>query len=184
MTADYILFFGLAIVAIASALGMLLSKNAVYAALYLILNFLAVAIFYLVLGAPFIALTQVTVYAGAIMVLFLFVIMLLGIERLGQAPTLPGQRLFAILLGVILIFEAGYLIVTRWNTLIPMDHINSIFGSPRSVGLLLFNEYLLPFEAISVLLLASMIGVIVLSHKIKEDITDISKTTQDTTGGN
>jgi NADH-quinone oxidoreductase subunit J len=169
MVADYILFFGLSIVAVASALGMLISKNAVYSALNLILNFLTVAVFYLWLGAPFIALTQVTVYAGAIMVLFLFVIMLLGIEQLGKAPALPWQRPIAIILGLILVFEAGYLMITRWTILNPMQASSSGFGSPKAVGLLLFNEYLLPFEAISVLLLASMVGVIILSHRVKND---------------
>ena len=69
---------------------MLFSRNAVYAALFLILNFATVAVFYLILGAPFIALAQVTVYAGAIMVLFLFVIMLLGAEQTGRHAILPG----------------------------------------------------------------------------------------------
>lgn len=78
MTVQFILYFILAIVAVASALGMLFSRNAVYAALFLITNFATVAVFYLLLDASFIALAQVTVYAGAIMVLFLFVIMLLG----------------------------------------------------------------------------------------------------------
>ena len=72
--------------------GMLLSRNAVYAALFLVLNFATVAVFYLILGAPFIALAQMTVYAGAIMVLFLFVIMLLGAEKLqrGQSAALAA----------------------------------------------------------------------------------------------
>ena len=82
MIPDMILFILLAIVAVASALGMLLSRSAVYSALNLILNFCTVAVLYLLLGAPFIALAQITVYAGAIMVLFLFVIMLLGVEQL------------------------------------------------------------------------------------------------------
>ena len=78
MSLDLILFLILALVAIATALGMLFSRNAVYSALFLVLNFVTVAVFYLLLGAPFIAMSQITVYAGAIMVLFLFVIMLLG----------------------------------------------------------------------------------------------------------
>ncbi len=86
MTIQLVLFFVLALVAVASALGMLLSRNAVYAALFLILNFATVAVFYLLLERPFIALAQVTVYAGAIMVLFLFVIMLLGAEQTGRTP--------------------------------------------------------------------------------------------------
>ena len=103
------------------------------------------------------------------MVLFLFVIMLLGIEQLGKAPSLPWQRPIAILLGLILIFEAGYLMITHWNTLNPMQGSSSGFGSPKAVGLLLFQEYLLPFEVISVLLLASMVGVIILSHRVKNE---------------
>jgi NADH-quinone oxidoreductase subunit J len=83
MSANLILFIILAGVAVGSAVAMLLSRNAIYAALFLILNFVAVALFYVVLDAPFIAISQVTVYAGAIMVLFLFVIMLLGAEQTG-----------------------------------------------------------------------------------------------------
>ena len=77
---DLILFLVLALIAIATAMGMLLSKNAVYSALFLVLNFITVAVFYLLLGAPFIAMAQITVYAGAIMVLVVFVIMLLNLE--------------------------------------------------------------------------------------------------------
>ena len=72
----------LAVIAIGSAVGMLTSRNAVYSALYLVLNFATIGVFYIVLNAPFIAMVQITVYAGAIMVLFLFVIMLLGAEQL------------------------------------------------------------------------------------------------------
>ncbi|MDW8227907.1 MAG: NADH-quinone oxidoreductase subunit J, partial [Anaerolineales bacterium] len=83
-----LLFFILAATAVATALGLLLSRNAVYAALFLVLNFAAIAVFYLLLGAPFVAMTQVTVYAGAIMVLFLFVIMMLGAEKLPKGEVL------------------------------------------------------------------------------------------------
>ncbi len=82
MDLTLILFIILAITAIATAVGLLVSRSAIYAALFLVLNFAAVAVFYLMLGAPFIALAQVTVYAGAIMVLFLFVVMRLRAERL------------------------------------------------------------------------------------------------------
>ena len=84
MNSDLIVFIVLAIVSIATALGMVFSRNAVYSALFLVLNFVTVAVFYLLLGAPFIAMSQVTVYAGAIMVLFLFVIMLLGAESISS----------------------------------------------------------------------------------------------------
>ena len=80
---ELILYGLLALLVVVSGLGMLMAKNAVYAALFLVLNFATVAVLYLILGAPFIALAQVSVYAGAIMVLFLFVIMLLGAEAVG-----------------------------------------------------------------------------------------------------
>src|SRR5262245_15186504 len=113
MTLDLALFLVLALIAIAAALGMLLSRNAVYSALYLVLNFITVAVFYLLLGAPFIAMAQITVYAGAIMVLFLFVIMLLGAENLPQSEVLPWQRPLAILLSMALGVEAAYLFLTK-----------------------------------------------------------------------
>src|SRR5690606_3066208 len=99
---DLIVFLVLALVAIASGLGMLFSRNTVYSALFLVLNFVVVAVFYLLLGAPFIAMAQITVYAGAIMVLFLFVIMLLGTEELAPSNALPWQKPLAIFLSVIL----------------------------------------------------------------------------------
>src|SRR3990172_10792382 len=91
MTTDLVVFFGLAAVAVWTAACMLLSRNSVYSALFLVLNFMTVAVFFLLLQAAFIALMQVPVYAGAIMVLFLFVIMLLGAERTESQPSLPWQ---------------------------------------------------------------------------------------------
>ncbi|MBN1148271.1 MAG: NADH-quinone oxidoreductase subunit J [Anaerolineales bacterium] len=163
--ADYILFFGLAVVAIASAVGLLLSKNAVYAALNLVINFVAVAVFYVLLDAPFIALVQIAVYAGAIMVLFLFVIMLLGAERLGQGPALPWQRPLAVVMAVALLLEAAYLLAARWGTIAQAGAVGADFGSPAAVGEMLFNVYLLPFEVVSILLLVAMIGAIVLTRR-------------------
>ena len=168
---DWIIFFGLALVAVASAVGMLVSKNAIYAALNLIMNFVAVAVFYLLLGAPFIALTQITVYAGAIMVLFLFVIMLLGAEHLGEAKTLLWQRPVSVVLGFILLVEAGYAILMTTGTnqegsaLPAMSALEAGFGTPVAVGEKLFGAYLLPFEIISLLLLVAMVGAIVLTKK-------------------
>ena len=101
-----ILFIVLAITAVATAAGLLMSRNAVYAALFLVLNFACVAVFYLILGAPFIALAQATIYAGAIMVLFLFVIMLLGAEKLPRGQVLPWQRPMAIVLAAVLVIVA------------------------------------------------------------------------------
>src|SRR5512144_2137369 len=113
MTLDLAFFLILSLIAIATALGMLAGRHAIYSALFLVLNFVTVAVFYLLLGAPFIAMAQITVYAGAIMVLFLFVIMLLGAESLPRSEVIPWQRPLAITLAVLLFAEAAYLLVTR-----------------------------------------------------------------------
>jgi NADH-quinone oxidoreductase subunit J len=164
MTPELITFVVLALVAVASALGMLFSKNAIYAALYLIMNFFTVAIFYIILGGTFIAIAQIAVYAGAIMVLFLFVIMLLGAENLGGNGTLAWQRPLAILLGIVLVLETSYVIFFKASPSVPAEVLSEGFGSPASIGTVLFQNYLLPFEVTSVLLLVAMIGAIVLSR--------------------
>ncbi|HAV76183.1 MAG TPA: NADH-quinone oxidoreductase subunit J [Anaerolineae bacterium] len=172
MTLDLILFLVLALVAIATALGMLISRNAVYSALFLVLNFVTVAVFYLLLGAPFIAMAQITVYAGAIMVLFLFVIMLLGAEKLAPAQVLPWQRPLAAALAFILVAEATYLLVTRarptGDVLPPSEAVNTM-DNIRQLGIELFNQYLLPFEVTSILLLVAMVGAIVLTNRQKRE---------------
>jgi NADH-quinone oxidoreductase subunit J len=165
MTPDYIMFYGLALVAISAALGMLFSKNAIYSALFLIINFGTVAVFYLILDAPFIALTQVTVYAGAIMVLFLFVIMLLGAEQTGRTPSIWWLQPLALSLGAILMAETIYIIYSYHVKFPGMGQVIPSFGGPLQVGEVLFNEYLLPFEVTSILLLAAMIGGIVLTKR-------------------
>jgi len=170
MNLTLILFFVLAVVAVLTAIGLLVSRNAVYAALFLVLNFATVAVFYLLLGAPFIAMAQVTVYAGAIMVLFLFVIMLLGVEKLPRGQVLPWQRPLAIALSIVLLAEAGFLLFQRLQITTglanPSAEVNSV-EAVRTLGLPLFNQYLLPFEVTSVLLLVAMIGAIVLTKKEK-----------------
>ncbi len=164
MTAPLLFFLALAAVSIATAVGMVLSRNAVYAALFLVLNFASVAIFYILLNAPFIAMAQVSVYAGAIMVLFLFVIMLLGAEALPPSAALPWQRPLALLLAAILMAEAAYLLLVRRVVHGEVPPPAEAFGSPQAVGMELFNRYLLPFEVTSVLLLIAMVSAIVLTR--------------------
>lgn len=170
MNSDLIVFIVLSLVAISSALGMISSRNAVYSALFLVLNFVTVAVFYLLLGAPFIAMSQITVYAGAIMVLFLFVIMLLGAENIKSANALPWQRPLAVLLAVILAVESVYLVFARAgsNAVItaPDASLNSM-ESLRAMAMTLFNDFLLPFEVTSVLLLVAMVGAIVIAKQEK-----------------
>jgi len=165
MTTDWIIFYGLGFAAIAAALGMLFSRNAVYSALFLIFNFSIGAVFYLILGAPFIALVQVTVYAGAIMVLFLFVIMLLGAEQVGRKQTSWWSQPLALSLGVILLVEAIYIVFTYRADFPQALDVAANFGNPAEVGKLLFSDFLIPFEATSILLLAAMIGAIVLTKR-------------------
>jgi NADH-quinone oxidoreductase subunit J len=167
MSVPLLLFFVLALVAIGSALGMLLSKSAVYAALFLVLNFGTVAVFYILLNAPFIAMSQVSVYAGAIMVLFLFVIMLLGTEMLPPQSALPWQRPLAIVLALILTVEGAYLLFVRKVTTGAIPQPVESFGGPQAVGRALFSQYLLPFEITSVLLLVAMLGAIILTQREK-----------------
>lgn len=170
MNLTLILFYVLAVTAVGTAAGMLLSRNSVYAALFLVLNFATVAIFYLLLGAPFISLVQVTVYAGAIMVLFLFVIMLLGAERLPRGQVLPWQRPLAIGLAAVMLVEAGILLFLRVrNSAViaaPAADLNTT-QTLQVLGKALFSQYLLPFEVTSILLLVAMVGAIVLTKQVK-----------------
>ncbi len=176
MSIDLLLFFVLAIVAVVAALGMLASRNAVYSALFLILNFATVAVFFLLLGAPFIAMAQVTVYAGAIMVLFLFVIMLLGAEQTEGRHRSGWQRPVAVLLTLVLLIESGFLIFVRSDLVSAVAPVASNYASPQAIGELLFSDYLLPFEITSVLLLVAMVGVIVLTkeEKLRRENTDVA----------
>lgn len=169
MTINLIFFLILALVAIATGMGMLMSRNAVYSALFLVLNFMTVAVFYILLGAPFIAMSQVTVYAGAIMVLFLFVIMLLGAEAIAGEFRVRNL-IFPGALAVVLVVEAAYLLITRarpsGDVLSPEASVNTM-SNLQQLGTTLFQQYLLPFEVTSILLLVAMVGVIVLVQKDK-----------------
>jgi NADH-quinone oxidoreductase subunit J len=169
MTIDLAVFLGLAVVTVATALGMLFSRSAVYSALFLVLNFATVAMVYFLLGAPFIALAQVTVYAGAIMVLFLFVIMLLGADRASAGPVPRAwqwQRVVAIGLGAVLAAETVFLIFSRGGmSSVAHSALAAGQGGPEEIGLALFRDYVLPFEVTSVLLLVAMVGAVVLSRE-------------------
>ncbi|GAB4525439.1 MAG: NADH-quinone oxidoreductase subunit J [Anaerolineales bacterium] len=166
MTLDVILFLLLALIAVAAAVGMLLSKNTVHAALFLVLNFATIAVFYLILGGPFVSMAQITVYAGAIMVLFLFVIMLLGVERLHGPDKLSWQLPVALTLGALLLLESGYFLIFR-RTPLDMGGTQALppaFGGPHAVADALFQQYALPIEIVGVLLLVAMVGVIALTR--------------------
>lgn len=173
MSLELILFFILAAIAILTAIGMLLSRSTVYAALYLVVNFVAVAIFYLLLDAPFIALSQIAIYAGAIMVLFLFVIMLLGLENI--AGELEWKKLlWPLVMGGILLVEGVFLVVQRVGQNVYPSLLGTSIGEtgtaisdPSLMAKVLFTDYVLPFQITAVLLLVAMIGAIVLSKREK-----------------
>ena len=163
-----LIFIFLAVIAIVAALGMLFSRNAIHSALFLVLNFATIAVFYIVLNAPFIAMVQVTVYAGAIVVLFLFVIMLLGAEQLRALDVVDGgDRWQRILAGVLAVALVGVTFITLLQADVPGGEIPMIDSSPAALGLALFEGYILPFELTGVLLLAAMIGVVVLGKSKK-----------------
>jgi NADH-quinone oxidoreductase subunit J len=161
MTVEFAVFLGLAVVAVAAAIAMLVSRNAVYSALFLVIVFLTIAVLFLLLSAAFIAMVQVAVYAG----LFLFVVMLLGTEDVESEPGHRWQFAAALVLSYALIVQ--FIIVA---VVLPSEKADEFveiaegFGSPASVGTLLFNEYLVPFEVTSLLLLAAMVGAIVLTR--------------------
>lgn len=164
-----ILFLILAVIAVAAALLMITSRNAVHAALFLIVNFITVAVFYLILKAPFVAMVQVTVYAGAIMVLFLFVIMLLGAEKLqGVSSRSTVGRMAIGVLGVALILTFVAALLGAFGPAgIESANIPVLDSSPQALGVRLFEGYVFPFEITSVLLLAATIGVVVLRARKK-----------------
>ena len=159
----HVAFFVIAAIAVASALGLILRPNAIHGALFLVVNLGSVAALYLMLGAEFLAAAQVIVYAGAIMVLFVFAIMVLipGKEESGP-DTHRGARLLAAPVGGLLLLLLIFVVVGRWS--VPRGP-EGPSGSAGAVGRLLFTSYLFPFELTSVLLLAAMVGVLLLARR-------------------
>jgi len=166
MSVDLLVLLVLAFIAIGAALGMLFSRNVVYAVLFLVLVMLTLAVLYLILGAPFLALAQVTVYAGAIMVLFLFAVMILGPQKLTETGGPIGwQRPLAFGLTVLFLAEVIYAFAAKVGALGALSGAKAGLGSPAAIGQLLFNRYLLPFEVTSVLLLVAAVGAVVLTRE-------------------
>ncbi len=167
MVTVFMYLFGF--IAILSALAMIFHKNPVYSALFLVVTFFSLAGIYALLGAQFLSIIQVMVYAGAIMVLFLFVIMLLNLRNEIRLPIgRPFQVIFGVLFGIFLFIE-GYLVLKASSISgalgsFPQSRVDQI-GSVEALGTLLFTKYLLPFELASVLLLIGMVGAIILGRK-------------------
>lgn len=166
MTFSIIVFIILGIIAVASAIAMISSRSSIYSALFMILNFLTVAVLYLILGAPFVAMAQIAVYAGAIMVLIVFVIMLLGTKKWDTSETLRWQRPLAVVLSAALAIEGTYVLITRIGSRALTTAASTELVDPKALGVLLFQKYSLPFEVTSVILLVAAIGAVVLT-KVK-----------------
>ena len=171
MNAEMILFFIFGAVSLIGAIAVISFRHPIYSALSLIVTFFAQAGLFVLLGAHFVAAVQVIVYAGAIMVLFLFVIMLLNLGTLSAKGALTGKlKGIAIVLGILLAAEAIYIAVRALdNTAVVSDEAKvaaaALLQEPITtykIGELLFRDYLLPFEVTSLILLAALIGVIVL----------------------
>jgi NADH-quinone oxidoreductase subunit J len=161
----FILFAGLAI---GCALAVVAQRNPLYSAISLIGVFISLASLYVMLAAPFIAAVQVIVYAGAIMVLVIFVIMLLNVEHEDSRRTKIGFLLpAALVLAAVLIAEVAFILVSVDKASFPTSAASSI-GSTASIGSQLFTSYLLPFEITSILLLMAIVGAMTLARRTKE----------------
>ena len=175
MPLDNLVFWVFAPISVASAIGMIVMRNAVHAALFLVVNFFCIAVMYLLLDAPFLFAVQIIVYAGAIMVLFLFVIMLLGVDRGDDLrERLIAQRPLAVLLA--LAFVAEIFVAVRagigFSTKAPdgFDAVNE-GGNTQALGEVLFRDYFLPFEITSILLIIAAIAATVLAQRRARPIT-------------
>lgn len=166
------LFIVFSLIAIVAAVGVVISRRPIYSALFLLTNFASLAALYVMLQAQFLAAVQVIVYAGAIVVLFLFVVMLLGGGELQDIrdPNRSFQKRFgwqrwaALVLAVLLLAAVGYGLVSGQLNAAQGDATAFGQGSVQAIGAVLYTDYLLPFELASVLLLVGMIGAVVLAR--------------------
>ncbi len=181
MTLDLIIFFISAIVAVFGAIMMIAQRNPIASVLYLILSFVAQAVLYVQLGALFVGAMLVIVYAGAILVLFLFVIMLLnlrGDEDLGRHSTVMSKVTKSLIAGLLFI---EFLFIIRGVFLgfsptgIAAGSPTAEFGSIKSVSMLLFTKYLYPFELTGVLMLIAVVGAVVISRKETDELASPSE---------
>lgn len=158
-------FYFLSAVAIISAILVITRKNAVHSALSLIVTLLSLAGLYLMLYAPFVAGVQVVLYAGGIMVLFLFVIMLVSLEKVAKEEQFNKQWHVGLLACVVLGSMFLY-VVTKGKAIFPADVVTLPEAeNSQKVGLLLYQNYLLPFEIASLLLLVAIVGAVVMAKK-------------------
>lgn len=160
-----ILFWFLTALALGSALGVVTSKNPVYSVLFLIITFFAISGHYILLNAQFLAVVNIIVYAGAIMVLFLFVIMLMNLNTSVEPQRKRWLKFAGAIAGgsLLLVLVAALRSVELKNTLAQTG--KGDIGLIQNLGMTLFKEYVLPFEISSVLFLSAMVGAVVIGKK-------------------
>jgi len=161
------LFIILSSLSVGGVLGFILSRNQAHSALFLVLSFASLGGLFGLLDAPFIAAVQIIIYAGAIMVLFIFVIMMINLEQGISAEKKRWTIGLSVVVGLFLLIE---LALAVRNTLGGLSAPGGeSIGSPVELGRLLFSDYLYPFEITSVLIVAALVGAIVLVKKKKEE---------------
>ncbi|HWB81767.1 MAG TPA: NADH-quinone oxidoreductase subunit J [Nannocystaceae bacterium] len=175
MTGQMLVFYAFAALALVSALATITRRNPVVAAVWLVSTFFAVAVCYLLLSASFLAAIQILVYAGAIMVLFVFVIMVLDVDERGRVEHRRPSRVARIGYYGTVIIAGGFLAFVLVGTLARQYLQPGIdlagkpdFGSAEAIGRVLFTDYLFAFEAVSLLLLAAVIGAVVVARNRRE----------------
>jgi NADH-quinone oxidoreductase subunit J len=164
-----VLFFIAGIGAVCGAIGVVMVRNPFYAVLALVFHLLSLAALFLLLQAQFVAAAQVVVYAGAVMVLYVFVVAYVGAAEPAplRAPVGRGQRAAAVLFGLALFVELAIAVLGSGLKAIGTDGptVASGFGSPEQIGELLLTKFLLPFEVASFLLLIAAVGAVVLARR-------------------
>jgi NADH-quinone oxidoreductase subunit J len=162
-----IVFFIAAIGALAGAAGVVLLRNPFYSVLALVGHLFFLAVLFLLLRSQFLAAAQLIVYAGAVMVLYVFVVAYIGGAEEPLGPSVPGVRALGVLFALCLLAELCVALIG--TSLKALDtrgaHIGSGFGGPGQIGSLLLNQFLIPFEAASYLLLIAAVGALVLARK-------------------
>jgi NADH-quinone oxidoreductase subunit J len=158
------IFFLLTVMALYSAVMVLVSKKPIHSVLFLTLTFFAIAGHYVLLNAQFLAVVHVIVYAGAIMVLFLFTVMLLNLNKDERSPKPVWVKILAAVAGgMLLLVLIG--VFRGYDIKVSQDPMLTQIGLVKNLGKILYSEYLLPFEISSVLFLTAMVGAVLLGKK-------------------